>query len=237
MNKYQYNPWPLGKLPQGFRRPEPQALWELGYEWGDPRDIVDMFEHKVAKYFGSKYAVAVDCCSHAIFLSLMYLKDRGEIDAFDNIVIPKHTYVSVPMQIIHAGFKVRFKDIEWKGYYELYPSRVIDAAVMWTEGGYIKDSLMCLSFQIKKAIPVGKMGTILTDDIDAYTWLKLASYDGRDLTVPYDGEEHIKMLGWHMYATPEDCARAIILMDQVEGMGSYMGSENYPDVSQMISSL
>jgi hypothetical protein len=109
--------------------------------------------------------------------------------------------------------------------------------VTWEEGGYVKGSLMCLSFQIKKAVPVGKMGVILTDSRNAYKWLKLASYDGRDLTTPYDSEAHVRMLGWHMYATPEDCARAIILMDQTPDMGAYMGSKNYPDVSQMIKNI
>ena len=36
----------------------------------DPWDIVNLFEKKVSKFCGSKYAVAVDCCTNAIFLSL-----------------------------------------------------------------------------------------------------------------------------------------------------------------------
>lgn len=237
MNKYRYNPWPLGSIPNEFRRLEPLFLRDEGYTWGDPRDIVDIWERKVADYWGAKYAVTVDCCSHAIFLSLQYLKHKGEVDFMENITIPKHTYVSVPMQILHAGLHVRFKDVEWMGYYSLEPTRVIDAAVTWEEHGYVEGSLMCLSFQIKKAVPVGKMGVILTDDEDAFNWLKLASYDGRDLTTPYDSPKHVKMIGWHMYATPEDCARAILLMDQVGDKGKYLGSDHYPDVSQMIYNI
>ena len=86
-------------------------------------------------------------------------------------------------------------------------------------------------------IPVGKMGVVLTDDKDAYDWIKLASYDGRDLSLPYDHPDHVKMLGWHMYATPEDCARAIILMDSIDTQGSYMGDSNYPDVSKMVKGI
>lgn len=68
---------------------------------------------------------------------------------------------------------------------------------------------------MKKTIPIGKGGIILTDDYDAYKWLKLASYDGRNLTTPYNSESHINMIGYHMYMTPEDAARGILLMDAI----------------------
>ena len=55
----------------------------------DPWDIVELFEKKIAKYTGSKYAVAVDCCSNAIFLSLKYLKRKKKL------IIPENTYISV----------------------------------------------------------------------------------------------------------------------------------------------
>jgi dTDP-4-amino-4,6-dideoxygalactose transaminase len=236
--KYKYNSWPLGRLKKEHQRPEPDLLKERGYQWNDPRDIVDMCEEKIAKFFGAKYCVTTDCCSHAIFLSLQYLLFKGELNPADDIVIPRHTYVSAPIQVLHAGLHVRFKDIEWQGCYALNPTRVIDAAVLWERDSYVDGSLMCLSFQIKKAIPTGKMGAILTNDEDAAKWLKWASYDGRDLTTPYDSVGHVKMLGWHMYATPEDCARTILLMDDLpEDRGAYMGNENYPDVSQMIYGL
>lgn len=230
-----YNSWPLGKLKKEHQRIEPNLLLQHGYTWDDPRDIVDIFENKLAAFWGAKYAVSVDCCSHAIFLSLQYLKSIGVTSL--EVIIPRHTYISVPIQVLHSGFRVVFNDLKWNGAYRLKPTNIIDAAVLWQKNGYIEGTLMCLSFQIKKAIPVGKMGAILTDNEKAYKWLKLASYDGRDLSTPYDSENHLKMLGWHMYATPEDCARAILLMDQIEEKGSYMGYENYPDVSKMIDNI
>ena len=42
----------------------------------DPWDIVGLFEKKIAVFTGSKYAISVDCCTHAIFLSLKYLKSN-----------------------------------------------------------------------------------------------------------------------------------------------------------------
>ena len=72
-NKYRYNSWPLGQIPKELQRSELDQIKELGYEWSDPRDVIDIFENKVAKFAGSKYAVSCDCCSNGIFLSLMYL--------------------------------------------------------------------------------------------------------------------------------------------------------------------
>ena len=68
-----YTSWPVGKIPKELQRPELDQLTELGYDWDDPRDVVDMFEKKVAKFAGSKYACTVDCCSNGLFLAMKYL--------------------------------------------------------------------------------------------------------------------------------------------------------------------
>ena len=231
-SKYKYNSWPLGKLPKELQRPEPDIIRDMGYEWDDPRDIVDIWESKVASFAGAKYAVSVDCCSHAIFLCLLYLRGVGELEDRDNIHCPKRTYASVPMQIIHAGLRVKFEDIKWEGLYRLYPTLIFDAGLRWNEEMYIKDSLMCLSFQIKKRIPIGRGGMILTDDREAYEWLRLARYDGREMSVPYTDKNHIQGIGWHMYQTPEDCARGIILMDSIPTNNPDQGGyTNYTDLS------
>ena len=225
-----YNPWPLGR--PLMERPEPDIIREYGYEWNDPRDIIDIFEKKVAKFAGSNYAVATDSCSHALFLSLRYLKEKESHLFSGTIYIPAQTYVSVSQQIRHAGWEVELDETEWKGIYQLYPTYIFDAALRWTKGMYIKDSLMCLSFQIKKRIPIGRGGMILCDSKDEYDWLKLASYDGRDLNTPYDSKGHVKMEGWHYYMTPEDAARGIILMDRVPEVNEDQGGwDNYPDLT------
>ena len=78
----------------------------------------------------------------------------------------------------------------------------------------------------------------MTDSREAFDWLKLASYDGRNLTTPYDERGHIKMFGWHCYMTPEDAARGILLMDDItEEKGRFMGNENYPNVEQMLKNM
>jgi dTDP-4-amino-4,6-dideoxygalactose transaminase len=52
-------------------------------------NIIDQFEKKIADYFGAPYAVAVDCCTHGIELSLRYTKA-------ESIEVPKRTYLSIP---------------------------------------------------------------------------------------------------------------------------------------------
>jgi dTDP-4-amino-4,6-dideoxygalactose transaminase len=207
-----YKEWPLGQLPEELQRPELNELSKMGYIWNNPNDVVNIFESKVAEFCGSKYGVAVDCCSNAIFLILKYINKK------EKIKIPYHTYASVPMQILHAGYEYEFVENKWSGVYKLEPFNVWDAAGRWTknmfEGGF-----MALSFQIKKRLPIGRGGMILCDDFDAYKWFKKSCYDGRDLEKNYLDDD-IDMIGWHMYMTPEDAARGIILMDKISDVNN-----------------
>ena len=233
-NKYQYNSWPLGKIPKELQRPEPELIKQKGYHWNDPRDIIDIFENKIAKFANCKHAILVDCCTNGIFLSLKYLQEIEELKKTDIIEIPKRTYVSVPMQIMALGNEVLYKDVEWQGLYQIGNTRVWDSAVRWTKDMYIgNDQLQVISFQIKKRLPIGKGGVVLTNDSKAAEWLKFASYDGRDLTSKYDSEEHIKCLGYHFYMTPEDAARGILLMDSIPEINDDSGNYTmYPDITQ-----
>jgi dTDP-4-amino-4,6-dideoxygalactose transaminase len=227
--KTQYNPWPSGGLPQEWQRPEISILKKKGYDISDPRDAVQIFEQKVAAYAGAKYAVSVDSCTNALFLCLQFIKKKGSIP--QAITIPKRTYVSVPMAIINAGYSVRFEDIQWQGVYRLSPTHIYDSAVRFRKNMYVKDSLQCLSFQIKKHLPIGKGGMILTDQKTAYDWLKAASYEGRHLSVAYD-KDQFETIGWNMYMTPEDAARGILLLDQISVQNDDLVKWNhYTDLS------
>jgi len=221
-----YSTWPVGKLPLEFQRPELNIIQDLGYSWKDPRDIIEIFENKIAKFTGAKYAVTVDCCSHGIFLALKYFKATG------NIIIPAHTYPSVPMQIIHVGANPEFEYQEWEGVYRLKPYPIFDGAVRWTKdmcAGQV--GLFVTSFQIKKRVPIGRGGAIITNDADAYNWLIKARYDGRDLNKYDQWEDPLSMVGWHFYMTPEDAARGIILMDNIPEYNPDSGSwRSYADM-------
>lgn len=230
-----YNPWPLGQVPKELQRPELKMIADLGYEFIDARDVVYIFENEVSKFAGSKYAVSVDCCTHAIELSFRYLLHIRELKAGDAVSCPRNTYISVALIPQQLGLRTNFEDKTWSGMYQYGNSRVWDSAVRWQRGMYFgSNALQCLSFQIKKPICIGRGGMILTDDKDAYEWLKLARYDGRDMSVPYNDTEHIKSIGaWnckHYYMTPEDAARGLWLINKVKFDGDSGNSSMYPDV-------
>lgn len=222
-----WSDWPLGKIPDHLQRPELELVSQAGYDWKDPYDLVDIFERKVSAFAGARHGIAVDCCSHGLFLCLKYLNATG------SITIPSRTYLSVPMQILHAGCSVDFVDKQWSGKYQLEPYPIWDAAVRWHEGMY-EGGLHVVSFQIKKRIPIGRGGMILTDDDQAASWLRKARHDGRDMSTPYNLDEY-RIVGWHYYMTPEDAARGILLVDALPG--SYPDSANdssYVDLSKKL---
>lgn len=210
----------------------------------NPYKIVKMFEEEVAEYTDAPYAVAVDSCSNALFLCLMYFKHIGRIypnigyKSIDNewieeIIIPSKTYLSVPLSIIHAGYTPVFKDYNWSGIYQLDPYPLYDSAKRLTRDMYIPDSFMCLSFHIKKILSIGKGGMILTDNPDAVEWFKKARYEGRSEKNYKD--DNIDMLGWNMYMTPEQATRGLMLFDKIKNKrlkDLSIKEQGYPDLSK-----
>jgi dTDP-4-amino-4,6-dideoxygalactose transaminase len=79
--------------------------------------------------------------------------------------------------------------------------------------------LHVVSFQLKKRIPIGRGGMILTDDEQAYQWLRRARHDGRSPDSPYIDDD-IALPGWHYYMTPEDAARGVLLFDQLHDVAT-----------------
>lgn len=193
----------------------------------NPYKIVQMFEEEVAEYTGAPYAVSVDSCTNALFLSCLYCNVRG----FE-VIIPSQTYLSVPQSIIHAGgipvFDKRPSTNHWTGMYKLRPFAIYDAAKRFTSGMYFgySNSFLCLSFHIKKQLGIGKGGMILTDNKEAVEFFKTARYEGRH--EKFYKEDNISFCGWNMYMTPEEAARGLVLMqnypihkeDQIE-LGGY----------------
>lgn len=184
--------------------------------------VVAEFERRVAEYAGSKYAVAVDCCTNALFLCFKYLQ-------VDLVRVPARTYVSVPMAVIHAGGCPVFMDYRWDGVYQLLPYPIFDGAKRFRRNMY-ESGLHCLSFHIKKHLPIGRGGMVLTNDSDAVEWLKRARYDGREER--HYGEGEIKSLGWHCFMEPEQAARGLRLLDQMKDDNPDL-TEDYPDLRTM----
>jgi dTDP-4-amino-4,6-dideoxygalactose transaminase len=191
------------------------------------------FEEALCKYTGAKYAVALDNASNALFLALYYERTGGGkwnlYVPSDEIIIPACTYPSVPCEIIHAGFKVKFLELHpdarrfeqtnsfyLKGAYQLSPTKVWDSALRFTHNMYIPDSHMCLSFTGPyKHLKLGKGGAILTDDEKAYKWFKKARFSGRDeCSYHVDEFDREPVIGWNFYMMPEIAARGLLLMGQ-----------------------
>lgn len=200
----------------------------------NPYSIVHQFEEMIAEWAGSKYAVSVESGTAAIFLSLMYYKYKnGDLGT---VYLPRHTYPSVPCSVIHAGGKVGWwyeDDDKWEGEYILGETTVCDSALRFKKDMYVKGLLQCLSFHIKKHLPIGRGGMILTDDVEAYKWLKKARFDGRE-PVPLL-EDDFTMLGWNAYMTPSDAARGIQLFQTIKDKvlpDLVVEEQGYPDLSK-----
>ena len=156
--------------------------------------VIADFEKEVAKFFDAPYAVAVDCCTHGLELCLRYKKAK-------KIIVPNRTYLSVPMLADKLNIEMEWYDKKWQDYYYITDD-IIDAAVFWEEGGYIPNTYMCVSFQFRKHLSLGRGGIILFDKEEDFDILKRMSYDGRSPDESWS-VQNIKTIGYHYYMTPE----------------------------------
>lgn len=161
----------------------------------NPWNILDKFERTIADFYGAKYAVSVDCCTHAVELCLRLLKPAA-------VTCPSQTYISIPFTFEKLNLHWAFTQDEWQDYYYIGGTNIIDAAVYWKRGGYVPNTFMCLSFQFQKHLSLAKGGMILTDDKDAYEELKKMSCDGRSRLTPWMTQD-ISTIGYHYYMAPE----------------------------------
>ncbi len=188
--------------------------------------VINDFEQKIAHWYGSPYAVAVDCCTHAVELCLRY----KEVDKF---TVPPNTYPSIPNLAKKIGIEFEWKEEDWKDYYYLGGTNIIDAAVLWKKHSYIPGTLMCLSFQFQKHLSLGRGGMILLDDKEAKDELKKMSYDGRDPDIPWR-EQNISTIGYHYYMTPETAQRGLEkLPEAIKTKPKDWKLEEWPDLSNM----
>ena len=162
--------------------------------------IVEEFEKKIANFFGSPYAVAVDCCTHGLEVCLRHTKEKI-------IKVPYRTYISIPFLANKLSLKLEWKDENWNDYYYI-SEKIIDAAVLWKKDSYIKNTFMCISFQFRKHLNLGRGGMILCPDKNSYNKLKKMIYDGRDPNIPWR-EQNIESVGYHYYMTPEIASKGI----------------------------
>jgi dTDP-4-amino-4,6-dideoxygalactose transaminase len=201
--------------------------------------VTEDFEKSLSDYTGAPYVVTVDNQSNALFLSLYYEKNVKKSISGETITIPSRTYPSVPCEIIHAGLKVDFYEVDGKtikGSYNLIGSNVWDSALSFTSNMYKPETHMCVSFTGPyKHFKLSKGGAILTDDYDAYLWFKRARYSGRRECSYHD--DYFDMIGWNYYMMPELATRGLLLMNQFYNVdGTPKHNEDlelpYPDLSK-----
>ena len=222
----------------------------------NPHRVTQDFEQALCEYTGAPYAVAVNSCTMALLLAVAWhmretvhpwwIKDGKAIFQWvGSIEIPKRTYISVPMSIIHAGGRPTFRDEEWKGFYQLKPLPVWDSARWFTSGMYKgkvlnnggilaaqKGAMFCVSFHASKTLGLEQGGAILHDNPEADAWLRRARFDGRTEGVaPKD--DKFDMIGWHCYMNPSTAAQGILRLHSLPRHNAPLPNDPYPRLDEM----
>lgn len=212
-----------------------KSLKESNQQYGF--EVVAEFEKAIATFFGAPYAVAVDSATHGIELCLRLLKA-------DEILVPRNTYLSVPMLANKLGIALRwhYEGWDWREHYiltscydkeENFWYDIHDAAVLWKANGYIGGSMMCVSMQYQKHLSIGRLGVILLDNEEKAFQLKKMSYDGRIPGIPWR-EQNIDTIGYHYYAQPELCALALSKLNAaIETEPRKWTINDWPDLTKM----
>ena len=225
----------------------------------NPHQVTKDFERALCEYTGAPYAVAVNSCTMALLLAvawhLRYSAWNVNVRSWQSIggryrrkiEIPKRTYISVPMSIIHAGGRPTFRDEDWKGWYQLKPLPVWDSARFFSGGMYngIKaehiagnpthadlHSFCCVSFHASKTLGLEQGGAILHDNPEADAWLRRARFDGRTEGVaPKD--DTFNQVGFHCYLNPSTAAQGILRLHSLPRHNAPLENDEYPDLSTM----
>lgn len=201
----------------------------------NPHQPTKDLEKALCEYTGAPYAVVVNSCTMALLLAMKWhLKDQHN----RHIEIPKRTYVSVPMSIIHAGGRPIFRDENWLGAYQLKPFPVWDSARWLTNGlwNILTDEqyghMVCLSFHASKTLGDTQGGAILLDNPEADAWLRRARFDGRTEGVaPKDDD--FQQIGWHCYISPDVSARLLLKLSVLPKHNPPLPNDEYPELDKM----
>lgn len=189
----------------------------------NPHQVTRDFEQAICEYTGAPFCVTVNSCTMALLLACAWHK-------VETVSIPRFTYVSVPMSIIHAGGRVVFDDREWTGSYSLDPYPIRDSARRFTSGMY-RGGMECVSFHWSKILGIQQGGAILHDDPEADAWLRKARFDGRTEGIAPKDDDFI--LGWHCYLSPEVAAEGLMRLCLLPKHNDDLPNDDYPDLSKV----
>ena len=198
---------------------------------------VKEFEKTIAEFGGSKYAVATDSCTNAIFIAALWNKKIKPFETYNNIAeLPKQTYISIPQSLYHAGYKLKFIDLKWKGYYPIESLDIVDSACRFTENMYFSDTYYCLSFHHRKTISTVRGGMILTDNKDFVDWARPMIYMGRNRDIKYV-DDKLMASGYNMYMTPETAELGLFNFNDRINFGfddkDIADNNHYKDISNL----
>jgi dTDP-4-amino-4,6-dideoxygalactose transaminase len=224
--------------------------------------VVRDLEAAICEYTGAPFCVTTNSCTMALTLAVAWHfwkdvpEDHVPLLGQRRIEIPKRTYVSVPMAIIHAGGRPTFRNEGWLGSYRLKPLPVWDSARDFTSGMYrgkknvvhqhqskgdfdsisqIADcagQMVCTSFHASKILGDTQGGAILHDNPEADAWLRRARFDGRTEGVaPKD--DTFNQIGWHCYMSPDVAARLLWKLQGLPRHNPDLPRSDYPDLSQL----
>lgn len=196
----------------------------------DPYKVTREFESHLCDYAGSKYAVAVNSCSVAIQLALMWWKHKYKTGESE-VEVPRKTYISVPCAVKLAGLRIKWRDERWRGAYQLFPTTVIDSARRFTSGMYKSGQFQCVSFSTTKILGAEQGGAILHDDSDADAWLRRMRFDGRTEGIdPH--EDTFKEIGLHAIMLPSTAAELTLKLFHLDRHNDDQPFHSYPDLSK-----
>lgn len=195
----------------------------------NPWATVDNFEKALCEYTGAPYAVALSSCSAALLLAVRWC-DRHYIPRpQQGVSIPRRTYISVPMAIIHAGCFPTWRDEDWRGVYRLKPFQVWDCALRFTGGMYRAGQFQCVSFAAAKILGLEQGGAILCDDPTADLWFRRMRFDGRTPGVEV-ADDDISLFGYHFPMLPSTAAALTLRLHHLPRHNADQVRE-YPDIS------
>jgi dTDP-4-amino-4,6-dideoxygalactose transaminase len=191
-----------------------------------PFAVVKSFEDELARYTSAPHVVVVDSCTNALFLALTYCRFNR-----DTVGLPRRTYVGVAQAARNAGYAIKWRDEDWKGWYPLLGTPIWDSARRFRAGMYeemTSSAMVCVSFQASKHLPIGRGGAILLDSASGAEWLRRARFDGR---TPGDDSAPITTPGFHCYLSPPDASRGLWLLSWLPRDNPDLENDAYPDLS------
>lgn len=168
-------------------KPEYDKVWEDVNMRGDLilRKDVEEFEERLAKYVGTKYAVALSSGTDAIFLALKALGVKGKV------ALPSLTFKATCGAVLDAGCEPVIYDLD--GHIEEFPDACIPVHIAGELSNTITEipvviedacqalgavknptsNVQCWSFYPAKILGCkGDAGAITTNDKDVYEYVK-----------------------------------------------------------------